>query len=345
MAKIFKNESKQEPIRQRDRNRRTIIKSHGKLPSGTVPGTVQSIIGNSCLVLTKEEELYHCYTAGTIISPHRESNIIAVGDNVDIALEGNIDTETELETGTIARVRKRNTKFSRQAPGKGVSEHVLASNIDKVIIQGSFANPALNLRLIDRMLVAAELGDVEPIIMINKVDDEKYMEELDFLLGYYSGMDYKIHASSLVNEINTGWLGDELKNCHTLLTGPSGVGKSTFINYVIGSEVQVVNEISERTTKGTHTTSFVKRFRLPEGGTLTDSPGIREFGIWNIKPEEIHLYFRDFEDYIHSCKYTSCKHTHEPGCAVKEAVEADEIAAERYYSYLNIYDSIPEEKY
>jgi ribosome biogenesis GTPase len=128
----------------------------------------------------------------------------------------------------------------------------------------------------------------------------------------------------------------------SVFSGPSGAGKSTLVNYLLGEEVQVTTEVSEKTSKGMHTTTFSRMFDLPAGGAIIDTPGIREFGISDINPEDLSFYFHDFDEYRGNCRFPNCTHTHEPHCGVKDAVEEELITIERYASYLNIFETLPE---
>ncbi|MFP4544078.1 MAG: ribosome small subunit-dependent GTPase A [Candidatus Kapaibacterium sp.] len=336
---------KSSPIRQSRSPKRILIKEKGKPPKGAMNGRVTGALGKFYLVEYEEsgnKKLIECFAGGTIISPHKKSSLVAVADNVKFIKENIIDSETGLETGFIVQVEERQTILSRKAPGKGLSEHVIASNIDKLMIIMSVINPVYNKKLIDRYLISAEAGEVRPAICINKTDlaDLRIIEED---LQVYKELGAEVFFISALENRGIDEIRNYLKDDVTLISGPSGVGKSTLVNLILGEEIQAVQDISERTGKGIHTTSFVKLFSLPSGGEIIDSPGIREFGIFGIEPEDIPLYFHDFDKYFPECKFTACTHTHEPGCAVKQAVEEGKIDPERYESYLNLYFSLSEE--
>jgi ribosome biogenesis GTPase len=200
--------------------------------------------------------------------------------------------------------------------------------------------PKYNKRLIDRYLIAARCGDLEPIIVINKLElaNQELLE--DDLYTYTEELNLDLYLISLKENLNTDELKNKLKDRRSILTGPSGSGKSTFINYILDDQIQEVGEVSQKTAKGLHTTSFVRMFELPFGGEIIDSPGIREFALWDINKEELPTYFDDFVEYHHDCKFLPCTHTHEPKCAVIEALEEGKIDPDRYESYLSLLSSI-----
>lgn len=338
-----KDNSKREPFRQSRSVKRILIKKKGDPPEDSLHGVAVATIG--AIVLVKSDnELFECVIGGTLITKYDKTSLVATGDEVWFTLESDISTgyETGLRKGVIRKIGKRMTKLSRRAPGKGESEHVIASNADQMMIFMAAVNPMYNKRLIDRYQIAAELGDIKVIICINKIDilDEEEVEIIKEDLSVYEDLgDDIIFISSLkstnIEELYSRFLKDKT----TILSGPSGAGKSTLVNTLLGGKVQAVKAISETTAKGKHTTSFTRMFDLPDGGKLIDTPGIREFALWDIDINELPLFFRDFKDYYLNCKYNSCSHIHEPGCAVKEAVESGEIQYDRYLSYINLYES------
>lgn len=346
MAKYkHKQDIKRSPVRQGRTTKRVLIKKSGKIPDKAVYGSVVASIGKVTIVKPEGkpfeyENFVSCFIAGTIISKNEYSSIIAVGDKVYYLPIDEKDKETGLQKGSIVAVDTRKTMIARKTPGKGISENVIAANIDNLIILMSAFDPIYNKRLIDRYLIAAEAGGVTPAICINKMD---LVEDRDFFyedLEIYMDLGIKVMFISAQENSNIGEIKDYLQGKSSLLSGVSGSGKSTLINLLTGKELQAVSEISERTLKGRHKTTSVKMFKLAEVTYVIDSPGIREFGLLGINQNDISLYFHDFDDFFPECKYYSCTHIHEPGCAVIDAVEKGLIDHERYQSYVNIFESI-----
>lgn len=340
--------SKQSPIRRGNLSRKTLVKKSGTLPAKARKGTVTGVVGTNYFVRPDNnagemnDELIKCMIAGVLITPYIDSSLVAVGDEVDFQIEEYIDSDTKLREGTILRVRARGPKLSRRAAVKKYSEHVIASNADQLLIFTSFQTPDYNKKLIDRMCIAAVIGGLKPIIAINKIDLCSDMEFLEEDFSVYDSLGIETYFVSVLENEGIDALVEALTYKRTVFAGQSGAGKSSLVNKLLGSKEQTIKEVSERTRKGQHTTSFVRMFDLPSGGEIIDSPGIREFGIWGISKGELALYFDDFDEYSEKCRYQPCSHIHEPGCAVTQAVESGEIDVERYVSYVNIYETIEE---
>lgn len=332
--------AKSERIRQSKSRKRTLVRDKSPTEGGTFVGQVVEV-GTKLYVVrysaNDQWEDINCFAAGSLSSPHKFGTLICCGDMVRFSIYESADVAER--AGTIHEVVERRSKISRIDPANHNREHVISSNFDQLIIFLSVFDPDLNTRLIDRLLIAAQLGKVEPIIVLNKTDlaDMEIIDEI--MLPYYE-LGYKIFNISLRERLGIEDLLLQINGSDNVMVGPSGVGKSSFLNFLMGEQVQQVREISETSGKGKHTTSFIKRFTLPTGGTITDTPGIREFGIWDLSPDELTLFFKDFENYFHDCKYLPCTHTHEPNCHVKLALEQGLISNERYESYLNILESL-----
>lgn len=300
-----------------------------------------------------KEEIYLCKISGTVVSENQVSNrdgsILVVGDKVSFSPVSENEDGNE---GIVRQIHLRSRILSRQAAGKKKKEQILAANVAKVIIFVAAESPAYNKRLIDRYLLVAEQNLLEAVIVVNKVDlfpkhlfedDLQVYKKLGIKIFYISTVE-KEKFSEEINKLKAFVLNQENPG-FAMLTGPSGVGKSSFLNLFFDKKVQNVNEISERTNKGVHTTSSSKLFLFDVNNGIIDSPGIREFGLWQFEKADIRLYFHDFDEYARDCKYFNCLHQNEPGCAVVDAVEKGLIEADRYYSYLSILSTNPEELY
>jgi len=331
-------------IRTRERSKvltrtRSLIKKGVQLPENAVAGTVVTPLGPSWLVWTTGG--YHVgIVSGTVDCPH-SSTIVTVGDDVWLLPDGGHDVHGN-PTSTIVRVEERRTLISRKAAGRARREQVLVANVDQLAIVVAAAQPDYNRRLIDRYLIAADKGDLEPMIVMNKIDiaDEMSIREL-----IVEDMDaYRLLGVEVVyTSVNTLEGLDAVRKrfagLRTIMAGPSGVGKSSLINALTDARL-AVGEISSAYSKGKHTTTGSIAIPLPEGGALIDSPGIREFSIWELDKEELPFYFGEFEPYSPLCRFQPCTHIHEPGCAVQSAVDSGTIDPARYESYRILYDEV-----
>ncbi|HAC14569.1 MAG TPA: ribosome small subunit-dependent GTPase A [Bacteroidetes bacterium] len=333
---------KQIPIRQSRAYKGKLVTDEGTIPENSITGTAVSVIGNTVLAETQTEkgkEFIECTVSGRVISPHKNSTLVAVGDVIIILPEESPD-EVEIRKGRVIAVEQRRTKISRRAVGKSTSEHVIASNFEILLILASTFQPSYNKRFIDRLIIACEIGGVKPVIGLNKTDLAKDMTFFDEDLYIYSNIQVPIYYFSATEGTGIDEIIELTKDRTTLFFGPSGVGKSTLVNRLIGDYAQRIKEISERTQKGQHTTSFVKMLDLPYGGRIIDSPGVREFAMWDVDKLNLAMHYHDFDEYYLNCKYLPCTHTHEPGCAVLKALEEGKIDAERYESYVNILETL-----
>lgn len=331
----FQYEPKNQPFRKTKSNKRILVKKTGKLDSAAFLGIIYSVIGMVINVKdVKTGIFYECVLGGTVITPYDNINIVAVGDSVYF-----LKPDGNNSQGMILKVNERKSKLSRKSVKKTDNEQIIAANIDLVLIFLSAADPYYNKRLIDRYIVSCEYNNLKYSIVINKADlmDNDYLKED---LTVYSDLGIKVYLISVEKELGLNQLMDDLKEKTALLTGPSGVGKSTFLNSVLENETQKIGAVSERTTKGKHTTSFVSMFDTKYEGRLIDSPGLREFGLWELNKNELQLFFHEFDDYRNKCKYIPCTHIHEPNCAVIEALNNGNIDLERYYSYVQIFESL-----
>lgn len=263
------------------------------------------------------------------------TNPIAVGDHVEITINDD-------ETGTIETIETRENYITRQATHGKRGEQILVSNLDQACVVQSIKKPRLKEGFIDRLLVTCEAYEVKPVIIINKMDLAKqggkdFANELQEL---YSGLGYTILQTSIEDEDSLKKLKDLLKDKTSAFIGPSGVGKTSLINAIDPNYALKTGEISDFSNKGKHTTTFARLIPLSFGGYIADTPGIREFGLVNIEPYELSLFFPEMLEPREHCKFHNCTHNHEPKCGVADAFENGEIAASRYQSYLNMLESL-----
>lgn len=294
-------------------------------------GVVIKSTGSWYTVLANNEML-KCRVVGKIrLDDIDATNPVAVGDIVEVNEKGGEWVITEIEERKNYIVRK-STNLSKR-------KHIIASNLDQAIIIVTLKQPKTFTRFIDRFLLTTEMFHVPAVIIFNKIDvyGKKEMEQLDELKSVYSELGYQCFETYIEkDDIDT--FKKLLKNKTSLLTGNSGVGKSTFINKIEPGLGLKTSEISDYNQSGKHTTTFAEMFPLSFGGFIIDTPGIKGFGlIDDIEKEDLAGYFPEFRKHMVNCKFHNCKHINEPNCAVKEAVEKGEIAFFRYENYLTIY--------
>ena len=270
------------------------------------------------------------------------TNPLAVGDKVEIEKEA-----IEEESVVITNINPRKNYITRQSPHNRRQHHIIASNLDQSILFATLKDPKTSQGFIDRFLVASEAYHVPAVIVFNKNDLYKKKEEqrLDELKYMYEAVGYSILSMSLEQNKGVQEVKDLLKNKVTLLSGHSGVGKSSFINIVLPDHALKTQDVSDWSGKGLHTTTFAEMYDLPFGGKIIDTPGLREFALVDIEKHELSHYFPEMKALISGCRFNNCLHIEEPGCAVKKAVEEGKIFADRYISYLNILGSIDIKKW
>ncbi len=270
------------------------------------------------------------------------TNPIAVGD----IIEYNIENEVE-QTGIIHTINNRKNYINRQSPANKYAHHIIASNMDQCLLFATLRDPKTSLGFIDRFLITAEAYHIPAIIVFNKADlyNEKDLVYYENVKNIYKSCGYKIILLSLVNNTGVEELKNELHNKVTLISGHSGVGKSTFINTIFPNFSLRTQEVSDWSGKGLHTTTFAEMFDLPFGGQLIDTPGIRELGLVDIKKAELSHYFPEMKRVIEQCQYNNCIHYNEKKCGVKDGVNNGTVSEERYVSYLGLMDEIVEKKY
>ena len=301
-------------------------------------GLLIRIKGSDHYVYDSDEEI-RCSVRGRFrIGRANDEVLPVVGDVVEYRREPQLDSSGP--SGVITSVRPRGSLFVRSETRGRKGFRILGANLDFVFLVHSVVDPVINARLIDRMLTAAERDGIEPVIVVNKIDLIEDVDGLAEVLAPYPGMGYRIIRTSAVTGEGIEELAGIMTDHRTMLAGPSGAGKTSLLSKIEpGIEARISN-VSSSTGKGRHTTTHFELHRLSSGGWLGDSPGIREFGVWGVEKEDLGEYFRDFEPYLGNCRFNTCTHSHEPDCAVKEAVEEGAIAAARYDSYLRIMESI-----
>lgn len=258
---------------------------------------------------------------------------LAVGDRVRLESE---ETE-EIEGGwSIAEILPRKSRLARRAPGGGRGERVIAANIDQVIVMFAAANPEPHPRMIDRFLVIAEANDLAARIIINKI--ELVGDEVRQRFADYERAGYPVHYTSVKQRIGLEAVEQAIAGRISVVSGPSGVGKSSLLNALFPGLGLRVSDISESVNKGRHTTvgAFLHPLPAATGGALVDTPGLREIGLWELPIAEFDLCFPEFRTPRETCKFADCAHTKEPGCAVRAAVERGTVSAARYDSYVKL---------
>jgi ribosome biogenesis GTPase len=265
-----------------------------------------------------------------------ETHKICVGDRV---LFSPPNHEHEQDIAPIEKVLPRKTQLTRKAARHEGMSQALVANVDRLIVVASAGLPELNPRLIDRVIVAGENGKLECVVCINKMDLAP-REKIEPLVAHYPAIGYRLVFTSAVSGEGLDEFREILKDKSSVIAGQSGVGKSTLLNAIQPGLRLTTREVSEATGKGKHVTAFVQLIPLDFGGYVVDTPGIREFGLWDVSKSDLQDLFREMAPYIGKCKFHDCTHTHEPQCAVKAAVEAGKIPRLRHESYCAILASL-----
>lgn len=290
-------------------------------------GRVLKVQGLHSTVLLEDGSQRRCATRRLLKTLSTDQrHVVAAGDIVWVRPEGSSE-------GIIERVEPRAGVLSRTSRGR---QHVLVANVDQLIIVASAAQPRLKPNLLDRYLVTAERSQIEPIICINKVDLTN-RADLQPIVGVYSQLGYRTLLVSATQGWGIATLRELVRGGATAFTGQSGVGKSSLLNAIEPGLALRVQAVSEESEKGKHTTTTAELIPLTDGGFVVDTPGIRQFQLWDVIPEEVAGFFRDLRPYVSLCRYPNCTHTHEEPCSVKDAVADGFIDARRYESYLQIY--------
>jgi len=299
--------------------------------------------GSWYVVKNENGEFYNARIKGKFkIDNITSTNPVAVGDKVDVDKE-----DTQEGSVIITNIYPRKNYITRQSPHNKHQHHIIASNLDQSLLFATLKDPKTSQGFIDRFLVASEAYHVPAIIVFNKSDlyKKKELEKLDELKFIYEMNGYKVLLMSLEKNEGVEEVTNLLKDKVTLLSGHSGVGKSSFINMVFPELTLKTQDVSDWSGKGLHTTTFAEMFDLPGGGKIIDTPGLREFALMDIEKNELSHYFPEMKALMAECRFKNCMHIEEPGCAVKKAVEEGKISANRYISYLNILGTIDTKKW
>ena len=293
-------------------------------------GRVLSVHGLSSRVQDEEGRIFRCATRRLLKTLSTEQrHVVVAGDRVLFRPVSGSDPQE----GIIERVEPRRGSLCRTSRGR---QHVIVTNVDQVWIVASAAEPRLKPNLIDRLLVTAEKSGVRPIVCINKVDLVE-PASLEPLVGVYSQMGYQVLLLSAKTGFGIGRLPRLLKDRQSVVIGQSGVGKSSLLNAVDDSLHLRVEPVSDDTEKGRHTTAAAQLLPLRFGGYVVDTPGVRQFQLWDVIPEEVAGFYRDLRPYVSLCKFPDCTHTHEAECAVKDAVADGRLDERRYESYCSLF--------
>ena len=305
-------------------------------------GTIIKNTGSWYTVRTDDGSVYSCKVKGNFrLRGIRSTNPVAVGDRVEIK------PGDEQGVGLITDILDRRNYIIRKASNLSKQSHILAANVDMVLLLVTVAHPETNLIFVDRYLASAEAYRIPVALVFNKTDlyDESELSRTRQLMSLYLSLGYRCVAASVVQGEGLDEIRSLLAGKTTLLSGNSGVGKSTLLNRLIPGLNVRTEEISEAHDSGLHTTTFSEMYDLPGGGHVIDTPGIKGFGTFDIQPSEVSHYFREVFRIGRDCRFSDCTHTHEPHCAVLQAVADGRIAQSRYTSYLSMLEDQDEEKY
>jgi ribosome biogenesis GTPase len=298
-----------------------------------IKGIVLRGTGGVWHVRAESGEVHEASLRGRLKLDREEARKLAVGDHVVLEID------QRGAAWTITEILPRHSQLARRAPGEGQGERIVAANVDQVVVVFAAAKPEPHRRMLDRFLVIAEANSLDARVVINKVElVERDAAERDF--AAYVAAGYAVHFTSVKQRIGLEDLHDQLSGKTSVLTGPSGVGKSSLMNAMYPGLDLRVGEISESVNKGRHTTVGALMHPLPDAGFVVDTPGLREVGMWGLSSDHLDECFREFRAHIPKCKFGNCTHRVEPGCAVREAVSAGEISGERYDSYLRLREEI-----
>ena len=306
-------------------------------------GKIYKSTGSWYVVKTREGEWWNARLKGLFkLDDITSTNPLAVGDDVELEPENEIE-----QTAMITVIHDRKNYINRQSPSHRMQQHIVAANIDQSLMVVTLKEPRTSQGFIDRWLTTCEAYHVPAVLIFNKADLYRKKEEEKFAQWQemYSAVGYRLKRISVRTGEGLDAVQELLQNKISLLSGHSGVGKSSFLNALFPFMNLKTQEVSGWSGKGIHTTTFAEMFDLPAGGQIIDTPGMREFGLVDISRPELSGYFPEMRVYAGKCQFNNCLHLEEPGCEVKKAVQEGLISMERYISYCNILDSIETRNY
>ncbi|MEQ1675289.1 MAG: ribosome small subunit-dependent GTPase A [Chitinophagaceae bacterium] len=306
-------------------------------------GTIYKSTGSWYIVKDEAGKFWNARMKGVMkLDDITSTNPVAVGDSIEMEIESE-----ESNTAIIDEIHDRNNYINRQSPRHKHQHHIVAANLDQSLLVATLKEPKTSQGFIDRFLVASEMYHVPALIVFNKLDlyKSKELEKYEQWKAMYEVVGYKVLLISAVRNEGVKEVIKLLKNKTTLISGHSGVGKSSLLNAIFPEIKLKTQDVSGWSGKGQHTTTFAEMYDLPLGGRIIDTPGMREFGLVDIEKQEVSHYFPEMRDRLNNCQFNNCLHFNEPGCAIKEATANGIIHEDRYVSYINIMESIEEKSY
>ncbi|NBR36638.1 MAG: ribosome small subunit-dependent GTPase A [Chitinophagales bacterium] len=306
-------------------------------------GLVYKSTGSWYIVRDEQGQLWNARMKGVLkLDEITSTNPVAVGDRVSFEIESAASA-----TAVIDEILPRHNYINRQSPRHKHQHHIVAANLDQTLLVATLKEPKTSQGFIDRFLVAAAMYHVTPLIVFNKADlyRQKEMDRYEALRSMYEAIGYRVLLVSAATGQGMDELLATLTGKTTLLSGHSGVGKSSLLNSWFPGMNRKTQDVSGWSGKGQHTTTFAEMFDLLQGGKIIDTPGMREFGLVDISKQELSHYFSEMKPLLQDCQFNNCLHYNEPGCAVKQAVQDGRIHEDRFISYLSILDSIEDKQY
>lgn len=291
----------------------------------------------------EDDQFYNARAKGIFkIDGITSTNPIAVGDEVEMLIEA-----VQEESAIIYEIHDRRNYVARVSPHNKWQHHIIASNLDQSLLFATLKDPKTSQGFIDRFLISCEAHHIPAIIIFNKADlyRAKEMAKFELVANIYREAGYKVLLTSIAQEKGLMEVKELLSKKTTLLSGHSGVGKSTFINKIFPQFKLRTQEVSDWSGKGLHTTTFAEMFDIDEHSRIIDTPGVRELGIVDVSKQELSHYFPEMRKLLNDCQFNNCMHINEPGCAVKKQVGIGSVSEDRYVSYLTILDTMSDKTY